>query len=329
MTTPAKLVQPETCPKLSIVIVSYNTKDILRACLASLARTGHGDLVGTLVIVVDNGSTDGSVQMVRQDFPDVTLISLGRNLGFAAASNVGIRHSTADYVLLLNSDTEVVGNALATLVKNMEAHPDVAVAGCKLLNSDGSLQPSVRYFPTPMQLVAGRLGLRSIIHRLNPSWPWQDLRTDMDYSQAQEIDVVSGACFLIRRSWLDRVGLLDERFFMYAEETDFCKRVKLHGGKVMYFADAEVIHHRGQSAKQRGDWSYLQRLKSADLYLRMHHGELTAMGVRLATALSLIGLTICYAIRGVFNPPHRNRAVVRVKGLLLTLLGYPTWLRIE
>lgn len=230
---------------LSIVIVSYNTCALLRACLRSLLANAP-DGPSRELIVVDNGSHDGSRQMVRAEFPDARLIE-SENVGFAAGSNKGIAVARARYVLLLNPDTEVIGDALGALVRFMDAHPRVGLAGARLQNADGSFQHSAFHFPT---LAMTFIDFFNINHRLLNS------RLNGRYSARQyaagsfPIDHPLGACMIVRREVVETVGPLDEGFFMYAEEIDWCLRIKHAGWEVWLVADAAIVHHGGQSTRQ-------------------------------------------------------------------------------
>ncbi|MEZ4515331.1 MAG: glycosyltransferase family 2 protein, partial [Chloroflexota bacterium] len=224
-------MQPAICD-LSIIIVNWNTRQLLAGCLSSVISeqlsvtshqplitdhrsliTGHCPLV-TETIVVDNASSDGSAATVRERFPAVHLIENGRNTGFALANNQGICHSRGRYVMLLNSDTVVHPGALQTLVAFMDAHPEVGACGPRLLNGDGSLQPSVHPMLTP-----GREFWRlSFLEHLSPRATYPVDRWDT--VTPRPVEVIKGACLVLRRSALHQTGLLDDRYFMYTEEVD-------------------------------------------------------------------------------------------------------------
>lgn len=234
-------------PDLSIVIVSFNTKSMLRDCLAAL-RGAAGDLSAE-TFLVDNNSPDGSADMVRLEFPDVWLIANTENVGFARANNQAIRQALGRYVVLLNPDTEAERGSLAVLASHLDAHPDVGAAGPMLLNSDGSLQRNGRLFPTPWSELLSLLGLSRLCRR------WFERRFIFgreDFSYDACVDGVSGACLMVRRDVIDKVGPLDERFFMFYEEVEWCWRIKKAGWRIAYVADARVVHHWMGSVRQRG-----------------------------------------------------------------------------
>lgn len=241
---------------LSVVIVSWNVRELLRRCLASLLRDvapaaeGHFVLPGgrTLEVwVVDNSSSDGSAGMVEADFPGVHVL-VSPNRGFAAGSNQGIARSRGRYVLLLNPDTEVVGDALTTLLDYLEAHPDVGVVGPQLRYGDGRLQSSRRRFPTPL---TGFLE-STLLQQWFPHNRWLSRYYVLDRPDdaTSEADWVVGAAFVVRREAIAQAGLLDEGYFMYSEEMEWCRRIKSHGWRVVYLPAATVIHHEGRSSEQ-------------------------------------------------------------------------------
>ncbi|MBX6770550.1 MAG: glycosyltransferase family 2 protein [Chloroflexi bacterium] len=270
---------------LCIVIVSYNTRDLLQACLrslvASLERTARE--LDAEVIVVDNASSDGSADMVRTDFPSVRLIPLMENRGFAAANNLALRLSDSRYVLLLNPDTEVLDDAPLALVRFMDAHPDAAVCGCRLLNPDRTFQHSCFRFPTlPMSFLdLFPLHYRLLESRLNGRYPrrW--------YNHSFPIDHPLGACMMVRRQAIEQVGPLDEGFFMYCEEVDWCYRMKQAGWEIYYTPDAAVIHYGGASTGQIAGPMFVTLHRSRDRFFRKHYGPLYALVARCILILGM------------------------------------------
>lgn len=218
---------------LSIVIVSYNTKELLRRCLESVIQD-------TEIIVVDNGSSDRSSEMVKKEFPEVELIKNKNNFGFAKANNQGIKIARGKYVLLLNSDTEVKPGTLERLMEFVGKHPKMGVVGLRLLNSDESIQQSVYHFPTILGAIREFwLGQKGVYEEYVP-----------EGNQPVEVEAVVGAAMLIPKKVFDKVGLLDERYFMYFEDLDFCRRLKRAGLKVFYLPTAKIIHHHGASGRE-------------------------------------------------------------------------------
>ncbi len=251
-------------PLLSIVIVSFNTRDLLRECLASLAKRSQG--ISTEVFVVDNVSRDGSAAMVEQEFPSVRLIRSDVNLGFAGANNVAFRLAVGRYIVLLNSDAFLNDGALQRAVEHMEVDPRIGIGGARLLGRDGSWQPSARMFPTPLKDFLTLSGFSG--EGVGPT-------------EAADVDWVPGAFAMIRREALEKVGYFDESFFLYYEEVDLCRRFKKAGYLVRYWPDVVVVHYGGESSKTvrelklstSGSQLALWRMRSAFLYYRKHHGN--------------------------------------------------------
>jgi N-acetylglucosaminyl-diphospho-decaprenol L-rhamnosyltransferase len=268
---------------LSTVILSWNVRDLLRQCLESVARNrplsaDHPPLA-TEIIVVDNASGDGSMEMVRAEFPDVRLIANQANRGYTGGNNDGIAAATGRYVMILNPDTRVLDGALTAMVAYADAHSDVGVVGPQLLNPDGSVQSSRRRFPTLMT------GLFESTW-LQPLAPRNVLRRyyvlDQPDDAIQEVDWLFGACFLVRREVIQQVGALDEDFFMYSEEMDWCRRIRQAGWKVVYLPQAQVIHYGGKSSDQVAAQRHIYFQTSKVRYFRKHHGALTAGVLRVA-----------------------------------------------
>jgi len=264
---------------LSIVIVSWNVKDLLERCLASIAECSERAHLQCEIIVVENASTDGSADMIRRRFPDVRLITSDINLGFVKGNNAGVAHSSGRYLLLLNPDTEVIGDALQTMVSYMEQRPRVGALGPMLLFPDGRVQPSRRRFPTLVTAFVESTVLQqwSPGNRALRRYYVLD-RTD---TEAQDVDWVIGACLLIRREAWEQAGPLDESFFMYSEELDWCRRLKQAGWRVVYIPDAKVVHHEGQSSIQVAPARHIYFQSSKVLYFRKHHGACTGEALRI------------------------------------------------
>lgn len=225
---------------LCIIIVSWNTKTYLLHCVESIFQKREGVPWG--VVVVDNGSRDGSGTAVKKIFPAVHLIENDRNLGFSKAANQGLKMLSGRYALLLNPDTEVKDGAIEQLVSFMDGHPEAGVAGAQLLNSDGSRQNSIANFPS----LATELLNKSLLRWVFPkSFPGKE----RDYPEPVEVDSVIGASMIVKREAMEKVGLLDEDYFLFLEETDWCYRLKKAGWKVYHVPQAEIYHFQGKSAQ--------------------------------------------------------------------------------
>lgn len=252
---------------LSIIIVNWNTRDFLAQCLQSLEESAEkqGSL-GVETFVVDNASTDGSSQMVREYFSQVCLIENARNVGFALANNQAIRQSQGRYVLLLNSDTEVHPGALEKMVQFMNTHPQSAGCGPLLLNGDGSLQASCHPMLTPGREFWRLMFLDRLWHRATY------MQTQWDRKTARQVEVIKGACFMLRRAALDQVGLLDEQYFMYTEEMDLCYRLIQAGWSLWWVPQAEVVHYGEASSRQMAEEMYIQLYRSKVQFHRKFGG---------------------------------------------------------
>lgn len=225
------------------------------------------------VFLVDNASKDDSIQVIQKAYPNITLIENKENVGFGRANNQVLGFAKGEYVLLLNTDAFVQTETLQKSVQYMQKYPRCGVLGVKLLGRDGELQPSCRYFPTPFNLFASRVGLQ----RLLPKVKLVD-DIDWDSSQTQNCDWVPGCYYLVRKSVIDQVGLFDPLFFLYSEEVDHCYATKKAGWEVTYFADTSVVHIGGESAKSdnalepKNRQVNRLRLESELLYFRKNHG---------------------------------------------------------
>jgi GT2 family glycosyltransferase len=264
----------------SVVIVSFNTRSLLRECLQTLQR--EAGKVAYETIVVDNASQDGSAEMVASEFPAVRLLRSETNLGFAAANNRGFALARGRYVVLLNSDAFVHARALERAVKNMDASPRAGLGGGRLVSRDGSWQPSARMFPSPLNEILTMTGLAAKCGRSR--WFGRVDRTWANPLERAPVDWVPGAFTIIRRGLLEQLGYLDERFFLYFEEVDLCRRIKDAGHQVWYWPDIVVTHIGGESAKavrhlkmsSSGAHLSLWRMRSQLLYYRKYYGVLGA-----------------------------------------------------
>jgi GT2 family glycosyltransferase len=267
-----------TCdvPGASIIIVSFNTRDLLRECLNDLNRKAAG--VHYETIVVDNASRDGSADMVAAEFPAVRLIRSATNLGFGAANNRAFAVARGRYVVLLNSDAFLQDDALGLAIRKMDDSPAVGLAGGRLTGKDGSWQPSARMFPSPtrdflcLSGLAAKYGRSKMFGQFDRTWA--------DQSEAAAVDWVPGAFSIIRRELLEKIGYFDERFFLYYEEVDLCRRVKAAGYQVWYWPELVIVHLGGESSKtvkhlslsSSGRQLTLWRMRAELLYYRKHHG---------------------------------------------------------
>lgn len=252
---------------LSAVIVTFNSAGYLDACLDSLDSQLHG--LSTEICVVDNASEDGSREIATRRMPRVRLVANPRNLGFAAAVNRGLAATSGRVVLWLNPDSVVLDGGVRELVAYLDAHPEAGILGPKILDPDGRLQRSARAFPSYDWALGHR---HSLLTRVFPANPYSKryLRTDLDPAKVQDADWVSGACLVHRREVSDRLGGLDERFFMYCEDIDFCLRARQAGWSVRYHPALTVAHHVAASTRRRSTTMLVERHRSLWRYYRKH-----------------------------------------------------------
>lgn len=249
---------------LSVIIVNWNTKKLLLNCIESFYRTTKG--LTFEIFVVDNGSQDGSVDSVRRTFPEIELIQNQENLGFARANNDALRKSTGRYALLSNTDVILKDGAIEALAEFMDRNPDVGIAGGQLLNGDGSKQNSFDNFPSLATEVINKSLLRIFFPTRYPS-------KRVNYSSPIDVHSVIGACMIVRSQAIREVGLLDEDYFFFMEETDWCYRMKRRGWRVCHVPRAEIIHLQGRTANLVKDRAKIEYYRSLYLFFKKHQGR--------------------------------------------------------
>ena len=254
-------------PRLSIIIVTYNSRAHIDGCLESLVR--HAPAVDHDIFVVDNASPDGTAAFVREGWPAVRVIDAGGNLGFARANNIGFRQTFGELVLLLNPDTSVPAGAIDRLVSALDARADAAIAGPRLVDGAGRAELSFGSMISPL----AELRQKVLVAGNDRHVPIVSGYVDDVTRRAREVDWVSGACLLVRRADADAVGLMDERYFIYTEDVDFCAAVRARGRKVIFTPDVEVVHLRGKSvASARGAAEGAYRRSQIAFYEKHHPG---------------------------------------------------------
>jgi len=247
---------------LSIVILNYKTKGLVKQCIRNvMVSTANLDYE---IIVVDNNSEDGIEEMLSENFPEIKFIQTGNNLGFAAGNNAGIKHTKGRYVMTLNPDVTVLNGSIKKMHEFMEANSNVGIVGPKLINPDGSFQISCRTFQTPKYILYRRtpLGMLPFAKRQLD----KHLMLDFDHLSNKEVDWFLGACMLIRKEVLEKVGLFDERFFMYLEDMDLCRRVWMNNYKVYYLSGAEMVH-LFERASANDNWNFLRLNKLTRIHM--------------------------------------------------------------
>jgi hypothetical protein len=303
----------QNIPDLSIVLVGWNNKAYLDPCLVSLYESGLKCSFD--MVVVDNGSTDGSQEMLREKFPQVIIIQNEGNVGLGKASNQGIEATKGRYILLLNNDTIVNGASFDALVDFLEQNPKAGGVGGKLMNPDGTIQAGYNYFPSLVDefLVATRLG-----ELFRPGYP-----AVMDANEIQSVDWMGSACLMVRRAALDKVGLLDEGYFIYGDEADLQYRLKKAGWEIYFLPDATTIHYGGRSMNR---WSRRKMVyRGKLLFYRKHYGFLKTLALRLMLGILSVAKLVPWAILFLWPSKHdiakkELHSNMEVIGLCITLV---------
>lgn len=246
--------------ELSVIIPNWNTKEFLKNCIHSIIK--QVSKYQFEIIVVDNASHDGSKEFVKENFPQVKLICNDINFGFAKACNIGIKASTGKYIFIINSDVEVLNGCFDSIIKHMENDYKIGLIGPQILDSNGNIQRSTMGFPTLWNTFCRALALDILFPKSKLFGSY--LMTFFSHNTIQNVEIINGSFWAIRRETLDEVGLLDERFFMYGEDKDWCKRFWDAGYRVVYFPDAKVIHYGGGGSSK----------EPIRFYIEMHHAYL-------------------------------------------------------
>lgn len=295
---------------LSIIIVNRNTSKLLSNCLLSIQKSRPG--LEVEIIVVDNGSSDDSVAMVHGNFPQVHLIGNRNNLGFAQANNQGLKISRGRYSLLLNSDTLVPEPALLKMLAYLDQHPEVGALGPQLRFPDGRIQPSCRAFPSLKLQLYESTGLSRIFPR-SPIFG-QYRMGYWSHDTVREVDQLMGAALMVRREVIEQVGLLDEQFFFYFDEVDWCYRIKKHGWKIIFYPEAFITHLSGQTSRKEWRKTILSRYVGMMKYFKKHFPASQQPFLRLLIQLELllrIGLEVPFWLT---RPGERHLRQDRIRG---------------
>jgi GT2 family glycosyltransferase len=296
-------------PVVSIIIVSWNARDYLVHCLNSISTETCRHPFE--IIVVDNASADGSAECVERQFPKVRLIRSANNLGFAKANNLGIAQSRGSYLALINSDVKVLPDCLTRLVDFCEQHPEAGMAGPRVLGGDGKLQRTCRGFPSVWNMFCRALALDAFLSKckwfsgfLLSYWPQDSLRP---------VDMLTGCFWLVRRRALAQVGLLDERYFMYGEDMDWCKRFWLKGWKLMFIPSAEAIHYGGASSSNAPVRFYIERHRADLQYWEKYHCGPAVFSFMLVCCLHLALRALGYSLACMIKSRERATHASKVK----------------
>lgn len=283
--------------RVSVVIVSWNAKKYLEECLNSLGA--NVCKFPMEIIVVDNASTDGTVEMVEKNFPDVKLIKNAENLGFAKANNIGIREASGDYIALVNSDVHVLDNCITDLVEYCEAHAEIGMVGPYIEGGDGKQQRSCRGFPSLWNMFCRALALDVVFPNCKLFGGY--FMTYWNHNTSRPVDILSGCFWLARKKSLDDVGLLDELFFIYGEDMDWCKRFSDKGWPIVFFPQAKAIHYGGGSSANAPVRFFIEKQKADLQYWKKHHSGLAYAGYLVISivhhSLRALGHALVYLLK--------------------------------
>ena len=300
---------------LSIIVVSWNTKDLLLECLAS--ATNDCRRFKSEIIVVDNASSDGSPEAVQDKYPNVKLIRNKKNLGFAKANNVGIKHSIGRFICLLNSDIKIIDGCFMKMIVYMDGHPQVGILGPKILSPNGVVQRSCMGYPTLWNSFSRALALDTLFPNIKFFGGY--LMTYWGHDTLRSVDIINGCFWMIRRDALNHVGLLDENFFMYGEDIDWCRRFKEASWDVIFFPNAKAIHYGGASSSKAPIKYYIEKRRSNLFYIKKYHGWFYLI---LFTTLAFIHEILRFtgrAIRVSLKPSTRDQNMLKLKRSLAIL----------
>ena len=303
--------------KLSLIIVSWKVKELLKNCLISVFRNpGQYPLE---VIVVDNNSQDGSVEMIEKEFPQVRLIENRENIGFGRACNQGIRIAKARYIFILNPDTLIKPNTLQNIIDFMESNPEVSIGGCYIYYPDGNPQNSFYKFPTMCNYFSRMVSLFRILPRnkLTQKFFWEYL----DNNVTGPVDVVSGGAMVLRKEKVEEIGLFDETYFMYAEEIDLCYRARQKGWEISTIPNTKIIHYHQQSSLQNIRVTTFHNLRSDFLFFRKFYPAYKVILLRMIQFLGIIFRLLTWIGIYLFRSCKRTMAKEKAKGYLKLLLS--------
>ncbi|MCE9581298.1 MAG: glycosyltransferase family 2 protein [Planctomycetes bacterium] len=300
----------------SVIVVSWNTRELLEACLGSVRR----EAAGAELIVVDNGSSDGSAAMVREKFPGAALVANPSNRGFARAVNQGIDRAGRGVVVLLNPDATLTAGALEELLRALESDPRIGIAGAQLLDDDGSRQHSFDNFPSLATECLNKWLLRTM-------FPGRFPDKHREFTEVTDVQSVIGACLAVRRSTIDRVGALDESYFVFLEETDWCLRMHRAGMRVVHVPSARVVHLQGKSKARSPVLARIEYMRSLFLYFHKHSGTAAWLFLHAARLLkSAANALFCFLAMILtlgLVPSLRRRSAIHLGLLGWQLLGCP------
>lgn len=298
---------------VSIIIVAWNVREPLYNCLKSVNNETKG--IDFEVIYIDNASKDGSVEMVIEEFPEVKVIQNEKNEGFIKANNQGIEISKGRYVLLLNSDTIILDNAIVKTIKFADTHPEAAVVGCKVLNPDRTLQNNCFMYPSILNMFLSATYLYKIFPK--SKFFGRERMTWWDFNDVREVETVCGCFSLVRKKAIRQVGLMDDMYFVYGDDPDWCYRFKQAGWKIMFTPEPKIIHYGGQTTRQKAEKFFLQLYGSRLIFMKRFEKKLTFPLACFLTGLFFFLRVPVWLSVAVFYKDKRRNSFLRAKTYLL------------
>lgn len=307
----------QTVPSISVIVVSWNAKKYLEQCIQSFLNCP--ELNAVEIIVVDNASSDGSPEFIKQNYPGVKLICNADNLGFARANNIGIKHSQGKYLFLINSDVVVYPNCIESMVDYMERHPEIGLLGPRIVGTDHKVQRSCMGYPSLWNTFCRAVLLDGIFPHVKLFSGF--LMKYWAHDSIKEVDVINGCFWSVRRRAIEEVGLLDEDFFMYAEDIDWCKRFNSAGWKVVYFPLAEALHYGGASSVNAPIRFYIEMQKANLKFWGKHYGKLSRSVYLCIIFLHQSLRALGYALHYAFAPKTRDTSSYKIKRSFAAILA--------
>ncbi len=298
---------------VSIIIVAWNVRELLNDCLKSVYDETKG--IDFEVIYVDNASEDGSVEMVTKEFPKVRIIENEKNEGFIRANNQAIEVAKGRYVLLLNSDTVVLDNAIAKMVKFADENPEAALVGCKVVNLDKTLLRTCFMSPSCLNMLLSVTCLNRLFPR--SKFFGRERLTWWDYGSSREVEVICGCCSLVRMKAIKEVGLMEELYFVYGDDPDWCYRFRSNGWKILFTPEAKIIHIGDQTTKKMPREFKLQLLGSQLIFMKLHRSKLVFPFARLLTAMFFLLRIPYWLSKAIIHKNGRKESVHTLKTYLI------------
>lgn len=294
---------------ISIIVVTWNNKNIISACLDSLFEADNA--ANLEIIVADNDSTDGTADFIREKYPQVELICNSQNLGFAKANNLGIRRATGELICLINSDVAVPADCVSKMVSYMQNNPAIGMLGPRMLLKNGTIGQSCMRFPTIWNQFCRALGLDTLFPKSKLFGGF--LMTDFRYDRIEEVDILTGWFWMVRREALNQVGLLDERYFFYGEDMDWSKRFHDAGWRVVFYPEAEAYHNCAASSSKAPTRFYVEMNRANSQYFQIHHGRLARVGYWAVTGLHQLVRIIGYSFAYLLSLGRSSEAGFKVR----------------